>query len=252
MNCNSATTYAGCRELTESSESLSDIDRYLTIVRDRLESTEGVDRLVHQWRFLEDIGLDEFYGCDINIIPFLDQIPPGSDIVDIRSYLQHSLVEALLDQLDSERSTVLLDVEKMKKTPAEILIPRIQDLRRKEIRNSQVRVKGRIYRYYDVFMNEIEREVIPFQGQTVNLEDLWLTAVGYQILSKAGVGIQTDLQGLRKIEKSLNRIEIPIKIDSEQNPIERNKIKISEALRNLILSQVPKYENHEEDSKRFK
>ncbi|MHA2426020.1 MAG: hypothetical protein ACXAEF_14615 [Candidatus Thorarchaeota archaeon] len=238
MNSIIATTNAGCRELTESSGTISDMDRYLALVRERIESSHGPEQLLHQWQFLEDIGLEEFYGCDLNILPFLEQIPSGSDIVDIRSFLQHGLVEALLDILESGTSTVLLDTEKMKETPAEILIPKIEDRRKEEIESSQVHVKGRVLRYYDVFMNEIGKEVIPSEGNSVNLEDLWLTAIGYQVLTQSGVGVHTDIEGLKKIERALKKHDVSVTVDDLDFRKTKNSSLVSEALRDIVLSRA--------------
>ena len=214
------------------------MDRYLSIVRERLEKAKGKDRLIHQWRFLENIGLDEFYGCDLKINPFLDQIPSDSDIIDIRSFLQHSLVEALLEQLESGTSTVLLNVEKMKRTPAEVLIPRILELRKNEIATTSVRVEGMILQYYDVFMKEIDREVFPSKGQSVILEDLWLTALGYQVLRESGIGFRTDITGLKKIEKALKKLDVTIKVENGNNNRTKQPARISDDLRDLVLSHA--------------
>ncbi|MHA1906826.1 MAG: hypothetical protein ACW98Y_06005 [Candidatus Thorarchaeota archaeon] len=236
VNC--LITNVGCKELTESSGTTSDMDRYLALVRERIEGSKGPERLLHQWQFLEDIGLEEFYGCDLNILPFLEQIPPGSDIVDIRTFLQHGLVEALLDILESGTSTVLLDVEKMKETPAEVLIPKIEDRRREEIASSQVHVKGRIFHHYDVFMNEIDKEVIPSHGNSVNLEDLWFTAIGYQVLIQSGVGVHTDIKGLKKIERALKKHDVSVTVENAEFRKTRNSSLISDALRDIVLSRA--------------
>ncbi|MDF1541056.1 MAG: hypothetical protein P1Q69_19320, partial [Candidatus Thorarchaeota archaeon] len=104
--------------------------------------------MVAQWNFLSNIGLDEFYGCDINIVPLIEQIPPQSDVVDIRTFLQHRLVEILLEKIESKESTILLDTKKMKDTPAEVLIPLIDELRKKEIANTTLHLEGKEYLYY--------------------------------------------------------------------------------------------------------
>jgi len=232
----SLTRNAGCLELTNTAR--ENIDRHLSSLRELHESNKGWEFLVAQWNFLCCIGLDEFYGCDINILPLIGQIPPHSEIIDIRTFLQHRLVEILLEKIESDESTILLDTKRMKNTPAEVLIPLIEELRRKEITNTSLRVEGREYLYYDVFMQEIDRKLIPNEGQRVDLEDLWLTAYGYQILTRSKIGLETDLVGLRKIERALNKRQIPLNLEGSQKDRVQNLTRISQTMKEFILSQA--------------
>ena len=44
------------------------------------------------WDILEGMGLEELYGCDYDILEALENIPPESDLIDIQSFLRHTLV----------------------------------------------------------------------------------------------------------------------------------------------------------------
>ncbi|MDF1538793.1 MAG: hypothetical protein P1Q69_07815, partial [Candidatus Thorarchaeota archaeon] len=92
--------------------------------------------------------------------------------------------------------------------------------------------------YYDVFMHEIDRKLVPTKGQRVNLRDLWLTAYGYQILSRSRIGLDTDLRGLRKIERALSKRQIPLNLEASQKDKAQNPVRISETMKEFILSQA--------------
>ena len=194
--------------------------------------------MVAQWKLLEKIGLPEFYGCDINIHPLLELIPHDSESIDVKTFLQHRIVEMLLARIDNGASTILLDIKKMKGKPAEVLIPHIKKIRRKEIQNVSVYLDAREILCYDVFMKETDRKLIPKQNQSVNLETLWLTAYGYQVLRKCRVGLHTDIEGLRKIERALSKIDAPLKLDIYGECKDSYKTSISKSMREFILSKI--------------
>ncbi|MHA1638214.1 MAG: hypothetical protein ACTSUB_09400 [Candidatus Thorarchaeota archaeon] len=196
------------------------------------------ERMIAQWELLKELGLQEFYGCDINILPILKSIPANSDSVDVKIFLQHRLVEMLLEKLDAGASTILLDTKKMKGKPAEVLIPRIDQMRRNEIQNIAVCLEASEILCYDVFMKEIERKLIPKRNQSINLENLWFTAYGYEVLSKHNIGLHTDLKGLKKIEQSLKRLDAPLNLDNYDNMRTIYQVEISSPMREYILSKI--------------
>jgi len=172
-------------------------DDFLAIAREIRERVSDDVWLEVGWEILEGIGLEEFYGCDYDILAALEHIPPESALVDIQTFLRHSLVETLLEQFESGGTTVLLDIAKMVETPAAALIPRIIELRKEEIERTVVSINGKELVLYNVYMEEIRRTTIP--EESVHLEPLWLTAYGYQTLCALGLGLFTNLEGLEKI-----------------------------------------------------
>jgi len=172
-------------------------DDFLAIAREIRERVSDDVWLEVGWEILEGIGLEEFYGCDYDILAALEHIPPESALVDIQTFLRHSLVETLLEQFESGGTTVLLDIAKMVETPAAALIPRIIELRKEEIEKTVVSINGKELVLYNVYMEEIGRTTLP--EESVHLEPLWLTAYGYQTLCALGLGLFTNLEGLEKI-----------------------------------------------------
>jgi hypothetical protein len=168
----------------------------------------------------------------------LEQIPSDAEDIDIQHYLQHTLVENLHAQLEQGGTSILLDLEKLRRSPAEILIPRILELRRQELEDSTILVTGKEIIVYDVFMRELEHIVVPDKEQNVVLDNLWLTATGYQILSSLGYGRCTDMKGLRKIEQALKKLNISPKVERVRKPETAFKKNISPAMLSLILSRL--------------
>jgi hypothetical protein len=190
------------------------------------------------WDFLETMGVGELFGCDLDIFPILERIPPGSDFVDVQTFLQHAVVETLLEQLDEGSTTILLDIDKMNGTPAAVLIPRIHELRAKEMHNISIPVLGKELIIYDLFMNEIGIEIIPERGDSVLLRDLWLTAVGYEILSKFGFGLHTTMKGLERIQSEFKKSSIKYQLRRVKDESVAAPSNASDAMVSLILSKV--------------
>ncbi|MGY5851939.1 MAG: hypothetical protein RTU92_00060 [Candidatus Thorarchaeota archaeon] len=228
----------GWVQLTETAIDNIDIDRYITSVKELLKTASGDEWLRIQWDFLDTVGLSELYGCDFNILPILEQIPPISDYVDVRSFLQHTLVESLLEKLEAGGTSLLLNVDKMKDTPAATLIPKILELRKYELDRTTVSIIGSELVIYDVFMKETDCKVIPDKGNSVLLENLWLTALGYEVLSKLDVGLQTDLKGLKRIQKAINKIGTDLQLERVNSRSVHLKTNMSEAMRALILKHA--------------
>ena len=89
------------------------IQRYLDSLRELQRTVTPADWLKIGWDFLETMGVEELYGCDLDISPILERIPPGSDFVDVQTFLQHAVVETLLEKLDEGCTTILLNIDKV-------------------------------------------------------------------------------------------------------------------------------------------
>ena len=214
------------------------IQRYLDTLREFQRTVTPADWLKIGWDFLETMGVGELYGCDLDILPIIDRIPPGSDFVDVQTFLQHTVVETLLEKLDEGCTTILLDVDKMDGTPAAVLIPRIHDLRTKEMYNIPIPVLGLEIIIYDLFMNEIGTDIIPERGDSVLLRNLWLTSVGNEILSKLGFGIRTTMKGLERIRREFKKSNIKHHLRRVKEESIVSPSNMSDAMVSLILSKV--------------
>ncbi|MHA1927597.1 MAG: hypothetical protein ACTSV2_03345 [Candidatus Thorarchaeota archaeon] len=188
------------------------------------------------WDILEGMGLEELYGCDYDILEALESIPPESDLVDIQSFLRHILVETLLEQFEAGGTTVFLDIGKMLETPAAVLIPRIVELRKKEIENTVIPIIGKKLAIYDVYMNEVGLTTDPIDS--VHLDDLWMTAYGSQVLLLLGFGLRTDLDGLRKIEVVMERLGLKLKTKIVTESFVNPKPQMSNTMFALLMKRA--------------
>ena len=188
------------------------------------------------WDILEGMGLEELYGCDYDILEALENIPEGSDLVDIQSFLRHTLVETLLDQFDEGGTTVLLDIGKMVDTPASVLIPRIVELRKRELEQTIVPINGKRLVIHDVYMNEIGVTTDP--KDPVQLEELWLTAYGFQVLLSLELGLRTDLQGLHKIKVVMERLGLNLRTEYVTLPLASQRAKMSDAMYSVLMKRA--------------
>ena len=187
---------------------------------------------------METMGVGELYGCDLDILPILERIPPGSDFVDVQTFLQHAVVETLLGKLDDGCTTILLDIDRLDGTPAAVLIPKIHELRSKEMHNITIPVLGTEMVIYDLEMNEIGTEIIPESGDSVLLRELWLTAIGHEILTKLNYGLRTSKKGFGKIKQEFKKsgIKYQFRRVKEENSLEL--LNVSNAMASIILSRI--------------
>ncbi len=213
-------------------------NEFLELVKEIHERVSDDTWLEVGWEILEGLGLDEFYGCDYDILTALENIPLEADLIDIQSFFRHTLVETLLEQFDSNGTTVLLDVGKMVGTPADILIPRILELRKKEIEQISLPITRREFILFDVYMREIGQ--ITESYYSVKLRDLWFTAYGCQVLTALGFGLQTDIDGLKKIETLLRKIGLTLKTEKCDECPSDNHFNMSDAMKSLLLKRANK------------
>ena len=214
------------------------IHRYLDSLRELQRTVTPPDWLKIGWDFLETMGVGELFGCDLDIFPILERIPPDSDFVDVQNFLQHAVVETLLEKLDEGWTTILLDVDKMDGTPAAVLVPNIHELRAKEMHNISIPVLGTELIVYDIHMNEKGAEIIPGHGESVLLRELWLTALGHEILSKFNFGLRTTLKGFGRIQSEFNKSSIKYQLKRVKEEFGLIQSNVSEAMVSLILSQI--------------
>jgi hypothetical protein len=208
---------------------------FLAIAREIRERVTDDVWLEVGWEILEGIGLEEFYGCDYDILVALEHIPPESALIDIQTFLRHSLVETLLEQFESGGTTVLLDVAKMVGTPAAALIPKIIELRKQEIEETIVTINGKELVLYDVYMKEVGQTTLP--EESVYLEPLWFTAYGFQILTALGLGLRTTLQGLEKIQQTMSKLGVKVKVTTDGQSSGYAKSRMSDAMREILLKR---------------
>jgi hypothetical protein len=72
----------------------------------------------------------------------------------------------------------------------------------------------------------------------IHLEDLYLTAYGFQVLSLLDLGSRTNLDGLRKIEIIMNRLGMKVTVKSVEGPIDNPQPIMSNAMYSLLMKRA--------------
>jgi hypothetical protein len=121
---------------------------------------------------------------------------------------------------------------------ADSIIPRIHELRAKEMHNISIPVLGAELIIYDLHMNEMGTEIIPGQGESVLLRELWLTTLGHETLSKFNFGLCVTLKGFERIQSDFKKSRIKYQFRRVKEESNLKPSNVSKAMASLILSQI--------------
>ncbi|TFG33774.1 hypothetical protein EU527_06805 [Candidatus Thorarchaeota archaeon] len=143
------------------------------------------------------IGLDmtELSGFDGNPMKLLDTTDSNMTYKEARQAIYDRTLELLGQQFEDNGPTLFLDIEKMKNTRASKLIPHIVELRKRELENTTLQIKG----------------------SKVFLKPLWFTHYGLTILKATGKGLTTDLEGLQLLKSSFSELNLNLKTKDVQD-----------------------------------
>ena len=161
-------------------------------IHERIESV--IERMSSvQWYgaqrgLLHGFGIPEIAGFDGNPRKLLELTESGMSFEEVRQAVFDRAVQLLEVQMNVGGPTLFLDIERMRETSASKLIPLIAEQRKHELENSIILVKG----------------------SKVFLKPLWLTHYGFKILSATGMGLTTDLEGLDRLRKYFEEIDLEL------------------------------------------
>ena len=146
----------------------------------------GEEDLREQQDILLALGLGDFGFIDKNLRDIITSISPETPIETARERVIEEVIEAIVANVDKGEATTGLKLEGLQNQYTEIArtIPDILRLRKEEM----------------------EKVVVGRKGNTVDLSELYLTAYGYEVLKVLNMKLQTDLEGLKKVEKSLTEL----------------------------------------------
>jgi len=200
-----------------------------TDLANKLEWTEikkRIDYLIRdltqeQWYsaqrgLLGGLGMMELAGLDDNPKKLLQGTNSSTSLKEAGHIIFDNAVRLLETQLDNDGPTLFLDIDKMRKTRASKLIPKIVERRR----------------------NEVENVVIPSKGSKVFLESLWMTHYGMQILQATNMDLVTNLESFNSIKRSFDELDMNIKTEDVGATQLSDTIKISRGMQNHVLNFI--------------
>jgi hypothetical protein len=131
------------------------------------------------------LGLRGLEGCRARIHDVVSLVPEGSDFESGRKFILNHLLERLAIRLKRGESTIDIDIEFLKKNEGIKLIPRILELREREM-----------------------KKLILGKGVTrTNLNDLWNTYYGHMVLKSLGIySLSIDEDEFREIVAAFHEI----------------------------------------------
>ncbi|RDE15276.1 MAG: hypothetical protein C4K48_04320 [Candidatus Thorarchaeota archaeon] len=137
---------------------------------------------------LSGLGMEELAGFDGNPKQLLKGTDGNMSFKDARRVVFDNAIELLEEQLENGGPTLFLDTDRMRETRASKLIPGIAERRKQEV----------------------EEVILPVKGSKVNLETLWMTHYGFEILKALRLDLTTNLEGLHIVRTSFEELGMEI------------------------------------------
>jgi hypothetical protein len=189
------------------------IQGFRATIAETTNSLGPLGRFFMRVAVLDTFGLSHFKGYDCDINGVLEGIPNSHSYEEVSASLKSIISQGLIAQVQSGGPTHLIDVKLSRGIPElAVIAPAILELRKKEL----------------------EQVVLVFSKTEVNLQPLWETSYGFDMLSALCLGLSTNLQGIERIRTELVSegidLQITEDIDSEYSPST-----ISEELREYII-----------------
>ncbi|MHA1933757.1 MAG: hypothetical protein ACW97A_00625 [Candidatus Thorarchaeota archaeon] len=138
---------------------------------------------------LEGFEMSELAGYDGNPLELLKTVGSDDDYESARSKIFDRAISLLETQINEKGSTLFLDIDAMSKTRGSKLVGIISSLR----------------------LEEIENVTIPIFRDTAFLLPLWVTHIGFEILTASGNGISVPKSDLKGIIDSLAALGYELK-----------------------------------------
>ena len=179
-----------------------------------IEQVPEDDWFPAQRGMLEGFEMSELAGFDGNPIELLSTVGSDDDYESARSIIFDRAIDLLENQINEKGSTLFLDIDEMSKTRASKLVGIISSLRSEEIENVSV----------------------PIFRDTAYLLPLWMTYIGFEILSASGLGISVPKKALNDVTVSLADLGHKLNTRVASAPINEIPTSISTSLYNHVQS----------------
>ena len=185
---------------------------FATIFSETWDSLSVNKRIAYQSQFLGGLGVGILSGFKFNLPDILSSIPAGLSSDSFVKRLLDKIIMEIDSKLNDNASTVFANVDRISKSPAAAFIPKILANRKKELSNI----------------------ILPIYDEIVQLENLWFTAYGFQVLSSSDYRLQCRYSDFLEIKSSIESIGVELQVQRDNEKV--TDIEISEELRETIIT----------------
>ncbi|MGY5877134.1 MAG: glycine cleavage system protein H, partial [Candidatus Thorarchaeota archaeon] len=159
------------------------------------------------------LGLNDYRGVTLDIIQLLRSMKKETNFSNAVSSLRKILFEQLTRQVSEGGMTHFVDIDWLSNNELAVHIPTVLATREAEIGSVSIKKRNGVY----------------------DLRPLWVTAYGFELLTARGMGLETDTEGLKNIQKSLDQVDMRVRIAESKKSI-RWPRDLSSGMREYIFS----------------
>ncbi len=154
------------------------------------DELDQVEKMHLQTTLLKLLGLEEYRGVTLDIIQLLRSMKHESDFSHAVESLREILFEQLTKQVSEGGMTHFVDIDWLSNNELAVHIPAVIATRKAEMDSVAIQKRNGMY----------------------DLRPLWVTAYGFELLTALGLGLETDDEGLKSIQRSLDNVDLRLRI----------------------------------------
>jgi hypothetical protein len=178
-----------------------------------LQILRGFTRIMEkQFHILRVLGMSEFIGIDMPLYETIANSPTNEGLDVFINHIYNKIVDRIEIQVVNNGFIAFFDIDKMKRTYAAHLIPKILHRRQVEFK--------------EVCIHQDHNDII-------DLTPLWMTSFGYSILSALKMGHSIEAKEFDQIEQALKQVNLKVCISMDSA---RESVNLSDELREFVLS----------------
>ncbi len=166
-----------------------------------------------QFHILRVLGMPEFAGLDHPLFEIVKHASTNQGLESFVNDIYEQIVILVEQQVEGRGFTAFFDIEKMKRTHAARLIPKI--LRRRE-------------------MEFEETSLYDNDSGSIDLTPLWITSFGYGILKALNLEFEVDLNAYENLKKSFKQVNLDLSVSVDASV---EGVRISDEMRKFVLTR---------------
>jgi hypothetical protein len=198
------------------------IARFILKTSDRNIIPLPLENLVHvplkevYFSLFDILELPEFKGIDSCFDKLVEELSGVQSFPELKTKASLKLIELSKEQLDSEGSTALFNIEALKGSAGAVLIPHIINRQKLESENIDVSIR---------------------QEVCVDLRPLTYTHLGLQVVQGLGCWNFCGIEGLERVRIALDQLRIDLTVVDDEGNNKKDSVSISPGMK-LVISEV--------------